>query len=124
MQHCTYKAAAAQAAAIEKDWGRLSWLAGNTVGNADGLTLGRVLIRAGHSNPSHAHMNCEEALYLLAGRLEHHTGEATGVLAAGDTLIVPAGVFHNATSIGEQDADMIVAYSSADRDFIKQEETQ
>jgi hypothetical protein len=41
------------------------------------------------------HPNCEEALYLLSGRLEHHTGEDRGVLEPGDTLMVAAGEFHN-----------------------------
>jgi hypothetical protein len=31
--------------------------------------------------------------------------------------VIPAGVFHNALSIGDSDADMIVAYSSGTREF-------
>ncbi|MHC4714265.1 MAG: cupin domain-containing protein [Planctomycetota bacterium] len=91
--------------------------AGGAVGNAQGLTLGRVVIRKGQSNPRHAHSNCEEALYLLAGRLEHTVGGEKVTLEAGDTLVIPAGVFHNALSIGDSDADMIVAYSSGTREF-------
>lgn len=102
---------------IVEDWGSLTWLAGRSVGNAEGLTLGRVVIKAGKSNPRHSHPNCEEALYLLRGRLEHSLGGESVVLEAGDTLVLDAGVPHNATNIGTEDADMIVAYSSGDRGF-------
>jgi quercetin dioxygenase-like cupin family protein len=102
---------------IDEDWGSLTWLASQGIGNARGLTLGRVMIRPGHSNPRHCHTNCEEALYLLRGRLEHSVADETIVLSAGDVLTVPAGVMHHATNIGDDDADMIVSYSSGLRDF-------
>ena len=105
---------------IDEDWGSLTWLAGEKFGNAEGLTLGRVVIKKGCSNPRHGHTNCEEALYLLAGELEHTFGDKVVRMKAGDTLTVPAGIYHNATSVGDVDADMIVAYSSAQRDFVKE----
>ena len=106
------------AGALEQSWGRLQWLAGSHLDNAEGLTLGRVLIWRGHSNPRHCHPSCEEVLYLLAGRLEHTLGSGTFVLEPGDSLAIPAGVFHNATSIGDVDADMMVAYSTGTRDYV------
>ena len=109
----------AEAKRVEADWGSLCWLAGRAVGNAEGLTLGRVVIKAGSSNPPHSHGNCEEALYLLAGRLEHVVGEESVVLEPGDTIVIAPGVPHWARSIGEADADMIVAYSQGDREFTK-----
>ena len=90
------------------------------VGNADGLTLGRVTIKAGRSNPPHSHGNCEEALYLLAGRLEHFVGAESVVLEPGDTIVIAPGAAHWAHSIGEEDADMIVAYSAGERGFRKE----
>ena len=103
---------------INEKWGSLNWLAGNKIGNAQGVTVGRVTIKKGQSNPRHSHSNCEEVLYLLKGRLEHSMGDEKVVLEPGDTLVVNAGVPHDAVSIGETDADMIVAYSSGDRDFV------
>jgi len=113
------KLPAADSAARRADhaWGSLTWLAGGDIGNADGVTVGRVVIRQGQSNPAHRHDNCEEVLYLLAGRLEHTVGPEQVVLEPGDTLVVPAGVAHHAISVGRVDADMIVVYSSAQRDF-------
>jgi quercetin dioxygenase-like cupin family protein len=113
-----YTAQEAEAARREEGWGSLTWLANRQIGNAAGLTLGRVVIKRGQSNPRHAHLTCEEALYLLCGRLTHTIGDKAVVLEAGDTLTIPAGVFHNAVSIGEEDADMIVVYSSGERDFV------
>lgn len=102
---------------VEAGWGNLTWLAGAEIGNAQGLTLGRVVIKAGQSNPRHCHRNCEEVLYLMSGQLEHTVGPDIVTLRPGDSLTIPAGMFHNASSTGAEDADMIVAYSSAERDF-------
>jgi quercetin dioxygenase-like cupin family protein len=120
--YSVYSVADSHARKIVEDWGSLSWLAGKKLGNAEGLTLGRVVIRKGCCNPRHIHNSCEEVLYLLAGRLEHTMGDEKVVLNAGDTLVVAAGVAHNAVSIGDVDADMIVAYSAGVRDFVLEEE--
>jgi quercetin dioxygenase-like cupin family protein len=112
-----YRKQAAAATTIEEDWGRLTWLASGAVGNTQGLTVGRVTIKPGAANPRHGHNDCEEVLYLLAGRLRHTIGDETVILEAGDTLTVPAGTYHNAVNIGDADADMIVAYNCATRDF-------
>jgi len=106
----------AETKSVTEDWGRLTWLASHELTGSD-LTLGRVIIKKGHANPRHGHDNCEEALYLLKGSLRHSVGEDIVVMEAGDTLVVPAGVMHHADSIGDTDADMIVAYSSGQRDF-------
>jgi quercetin dioxygenase-like cupin family protein len=98
-----------------QDWGSLTWLAGSKVGNCDSMTVGRVVIKKGKSNPRHSHPNCDEVLYLLKGRLEHSFGADKILMDAGDTLVVPAGIMHNAVSIGSEDADMIVTYSSGTR---------
>jgi quercetin dioxygenase-like cupin family protein len=120
MGYCVYRSSEAEDRKTETDWGALRWLAGKGVGNARGLTLGRVTIKAGKANPAHSHGNCEEALYLLAGRLKHFAGEVSVILEAGDTLTVSAGVPHHAVNIGEEDADMIVAYSSGEREVSKE----
>lgn len=110
-------AADAADARIDENWGSLTWLASQKLGNAHGLTLGRVVIRKDMSNPPHSHTTCEEVLYLLRGELEHVVGSDVYILKAGDTLSVGAGMRHYATSIGDEDADMIVAYSCGNRDF-------
>ena len=121
----TYKTLSREEAAqarVEAGWGHLTWLASAQTGNAQGLTLGRVVIKAGQSNPRHCHRNCEEVLYLLSGQLQHTVGDDTVTLNPGDSLSIPVGMFHNALSSGDEDADMIVAYSEAERDFLLESE--
>lgn len=107
-----------EAARKEEPWGSLAWMASKRVGNAQGVTLGRVVIERGRSNPRHSHPNCEEVLYLLRGRLRHTIEGEDVLLEPGDTLVIPPGLFHNATALGEEDAEMIVAYSSGERGFV------
>ncbi len=102
---------------IREHWGHLTWLAGRKYGNADGLVLGRVTLKAGMSNPRHRHPRCEEVLYILQGKIVHSLGDETYTLSAGDTITIPAGVFHDAKCVGDEDADMIVAYSEGMRLF-------
>ena len=102
-----------------QDWGSLTWFASSELTDTD-LTLGRAIIKPGKANPRHCHDTCEEVLYLLRGRLEHTLGQDTVIMEPGDTLVVPPGVMHNGVSIGDGDADMIVAYSSGQRDFRKE----
>ena len=122
MERTLYPAVESDAAARHEDWGSLQWLASERIGNTSGLTLGRVVIKKGQSNPRHAHFNCEEILYLLSGKLEHTLGNERMLMEAGDTIAVPAGEYHHAINVGEEDADMIVAYSSANRDFVLEDE--
>ena len=100
------------------DWGWLAWPVSREAGNCETMTLGRVCIRAGQANPPHRHGNCDELLYLLSGRLDHYADDVgTLRMAPGDVIVIPAGVAHNAQCVGEGDAEMIVVYSSAQREF-------
>ncbi len=110
--------AAADVRPRETEWGSLSWFAGDDAGVPAGLALGRVVIRRGCENPPHAHPNCAEVLHVVRGRVEHRTGADVDVLGPGDTILVPPGVPHNAKSIGEEDADLIVAFSSSRREVV------
>jgi quercetin dioxygenase-like cupin family protein len=101
---------------VVEDWGTLTWLASAEFTSSH-ITVGRVVIKQGRSNPRHCHDNCEEVLYLLQGELKHSFADESVEMTAGDTLVLPAGVMHNAVSKGDMDADMIVTYSSGERDF-------
>jgi len=107
----------AEAAAIREDWGSLQWTATEELTATPGLTLGRVVLKPGASNPRHSHPNCDEVLYVLSGRLQHETGGEISILEAGDTLAIPAGVPHQAVNIGTEEADTMVVYSSGRREF-------
>jgi glucosamine-6-phosphate deaminase len=115
---CSYRSAEEAANHIvDEGWGNLNWLANESLTGSRDITLGRVIIRPGRHNRRHRHPGSEEVLYLLKGTLRHSIGDSNVVMNAGDTISIPAGVFHNAVNIGDEDADMIVAHSSGCRDF-------
>ena len=118
MERILYRDGESASARIEEQWGALRWLASGAIGNAEGLTLGHVSIEAGASNPRHCHRTCEEVLYLLCGSITHTLGDESFTMEAGDTISIPAGVFHNGVNTGTGVAEMIVAYSTATRDFV------
>lgn len=116
MKH-VHSASEATESAGQHTWGSLRWLAGSELGNSDKLAMAYVVIKQDHANPRHRHNTCEEVLYLISGALDHSVGEQHYNLKAGDTIVIPAGVFHNAVNTGEEDAHMVVVYSAAERDF-------
>ncbi len=117
MNYKTRRSQSSEASTIQEAWGTLTWLASQALGNAEGVTLGRVIIKPGETNPKHYHHNGEEVLYLLHGKLKHWIGDEWVILEAGDTLTIPANHTHYAVNVGDGPADMIVAYSTGDRDF-------
>lgn len=108
---------ASQHVAITDDWGTLTWMASKGLGNVEGLTVGRATIKAGQTNPRHRHPHSEEVLILLKGKIKHTLDDQTITMSAGDVITIKPGVFHNATCIGPEDADMIVVYSTGTRGF-------
>jgi quercetin dioxygenase-like cupin family protein len=122
MTYTIRTAAESASTTVKEAWGSLRWLASTAIGNAEGVTVGHVIIKPGQANPRHSHTTCEEVLYLLRGRLRHTMGDESAILEAGDTLTVAAGVAHHAVNVGEENAEMIVAYSSGVRDFVAEDE--
>jgi quercetin dioxygenase-like cupin family protein len=100
---------------------RIKWLfSGQTAPGAE-QTLGYVVIEPGAKNPLHAHPNCEEVLYLIAGELEHSLDGAVYRLGPGDAIRVPAGAKHDAKSVGTEPAAMVVCYSVPNREMVSYE---
>jgi quercetin dioxygenase-like cupin family protein len=102
---------------VDQDWGSLTWFASKELTQSDNITVGRVVIKKGKSNPKHIHGNCSEVIHLEKGRLKHFVGKEFVLMEPGDTLVVPPGVDHCAFNIGEEDAVMIVAYPTGQRHF-------
>ena len=101
---------------IDLPWGRLCWLASSKLGNSTTMTFGRATISPGHASPRHRHPNCDEILHVLSGRVEHTLEDQRFILEAGDTISLPAGLWHNAIVLGDVSAEMIICFSSADRE--------
>ncbi len=108
-----------QASRVPFEWGELTWFASGPLGNSEGLTLGQCVIRPGHGNPRHYHPNCEEVLTVLQGTIHHTSPDGTPVeMNEGDTVTIPANVWHQATNIGTIDARLLIAFSSAYRETV------
>ncbi|MCE0484067.1 MAG: cupin domain-containing protein [Methylacidiphilales bacterium] len=101
------------------DWGSLTWFAGRPLGNSNDMTIGCCILKPGQANPRHYHPNCSEILIVMQGRIEHTgPGAGTVMLSVGDTVTIPANVWHHATNIGETEAILFIAFSSADRQTV------
>ena len=101
---------------LDQPWGKLTWLASRSLGNSTTMTFGRVVIPADQANPRHRHPNCDEILHLLSGRLEHSLNDRKFFVEPGDTVSIPAGDWHNAKALDGVDAEMVICFSSADRE--------
>lgn len=100
---------------IAQPWGKLTWLASRSLGNSTTMTFGHVIIPADQTNPRHRHPNCDEILHLLSGRLRHSLNDDSFIMNPGDTISIPAGAWHNAAALDGVDAEMVICFSSADR---------
>jgi len=100
---------------VDQPWGNLRWLASSKLGNSTTMTFGRVTLQPGHGSPKHRHPNCDEILHVLSGKVEHSLEDRSYVLEAGDTISLPAGQWHNATVLGDVPVELVICFSSADR---------
>ncbi len=102
----------------ETPWGRLVWMVAGRLGNSATMTVGQCYIEVGNANPRHYHPNCDEVLHVLHGEIEHSLNDDTFRMSAGDTVSIPTGTIHNARNVGEEQAVLFIAFSSADRQTV------
>ena len=103
----------------EFTWGNLTWFANRALGNNDDMTVGRCILKPGHTNGRHYHPNCSETLVVIEGRIKHTiAGDQETELSQGDTVVIPPNVWHRATNIGQTDAGLFIAFSTADRQTV------
>jgi quercetin dioxygenase-like cupin family protein len=102
---------------VEGDWGYLTWYASSKLGNSDEMTIGKCVISPGCENPLHSHPNCTEILVVLSGSIMHLIEEGKEVeLTEGDVITLPSNLIHKARNTGEEDAVLMIAFPSADRE--------
>jgi len=101
----------------EFPWGVIEWLAGAEVGNAKEISLARMSLPAGNGTDVHIHGNCEEAVYVVRGRVECTSNGASEMLHAGDRTVVARGAVHALRNAGTEPAEIILSHSSAAREF-------
>jgi len=109
--------------ALTFPWGGIKWLCNRETDPEAKQTLGLVFINPGAHNPLHYHPNCDELLHVLSGTCDHRLNDEVVRLNPGDTVRIPTGVPHNATSAGWEPLRLLVSFSSADRQTVTLEET-
>lgn len=99
-------------------WGSLQWLVNAARAPGCEQTFGVSTIAPGGRNPLHFHPNCEEILYVAAGRCDHRVEADVVPLETGDAIVIPAGVRHNLVNTGTTDVVCIISFSSPERDTV------
>ncbi|HET7213408.1 MAG TPA: cupin domain-containing protein [Terriglobia bacterium] len=99
-----------------RPWGSQVWLAHRAL-TGSSLSLTRMIVTPGHSGEAHRHPNADEVIYLIKGRVEVRAGAETFPLNATDALAIPGGLSHQIHNPGNDDAELIIAYSTGDREY-------
>ena len=100
-----------------KDWGSQVWLANKSLSGAS-LAVTRLTIHPGKSGERHRHPNADEVLILFRGKVCVHTPTENFMLQQGDGLTIVGGLTHQIENVGDEDADMVLVYSSGDRKYV------
>ncbi len=99
------------------DWGRMTWLLDAGICTGADITLARMTLEAGRAAPPHRHPDCQEALHLLAGRVELQVGGESRILEAGESALIFAGQPHSLRNPGRIPAVLMIAYGSGTRRY-------
>ncbi|HEX5411269.1 MAG TPA: cupin domain-containing protein [Terriglobia bacterium] len=97
-------------------WGSQVWLATRAL-TGSSLSLTRMIVAPGHSGEAHRHPNADEVIYLIEGQVEVRAGSETFPLKATDALAIPGGLSHQIHNAGTEDAELLIAYSTGDREY-------
>ncbi len=95
------------------DWGTIKWMSEPRVTHTSGFTMGVVILEPGKGHAKHNHPGCEEILYVISGRgkqmIDIH-GERWEPVAEGDTVHIPADIFHATVNTGWEPLKLIAVY--------------
>jgi mannose-6-phosphate isomerase-like protein (cupin superfamily) len=108
---------AAKQAGSARAWGFQVWMANRALSGSS-LSLARIILEAGHSTDSHHHPNADEVIYSIRGRVAVHAGPETFLLEAADALAIPSALAHRIENVGTDDAELILTYSTGNRDYV------
>ena len=94
------------------EWGAIKWFVTPDSTQGAGMTFGEVVLLPGKGHDRHNHPASEEILYVLSGegRQMLDDGEPFPV-QAGDTIYVPAAVFHATVNTGWEPLRLLAIYN-------------
>lgn len=95
-------------------WGELHWYCGHDQGKSDDMTFARCRVLPDCNTHEHYHPDCEEIVHVINGIVRHHmAGERDFLeMTPGDTLVVPPNAEHQIENVGEEEADLVIVWSS------------
>ena len=94
--------------------GKVEYYANKELTGTD-YTLGFCTISPGGQNPLHYHPNSDETLHVIKGKIIHSVKDENIEMTAGDTIMISAGIAHNARNIGDEEAVLAIAFSTGER---------
>ena len=95
----------------KQEWGTLHWLSNPPTTAAKQLTVLETTIKPGKGHSFHKHLNQEEVLYVVSGRLEQWIDREKRILGAGDSVFIPANVVHGSFNADTGDLKLVVIFS-------------
>jgi oxalate decarboxylase/phosphoglucose isomerase-like protein (cupin superfamily) len=94
------------------DWGAIKWFVTPELTEGAGITFGEVVLQPGRGHDRHNHPESEEILYVLSGEGEQMLDDgAPFEVKPGDTIYVPAGVFHATKNTGWEPMRLLALYN-------------
>lgn len=92
-----------------------------TIAEAPGLRVRRLVLEPGQCVPWHYHNNIAEQFFCMRGPMQVDTRspDATHVLAPGETLAVPAGIAHTVGPAGDQECEFMSVQGVGPYDFVR-----
>lgn len=93
-------------------WGTIKWLVTPARTPGAAMTFGEVVLLPGQGHDRHNHVGAEEILYVLSGEGVQAVGDGDGFpVRAGDTIYVPAGVYHSTINTGWAPLRLLAIYN-------------
>lgn len=99
----------------------MQWLMEDAIDPRAGLSLARMAVAPGVTSPAHRHPDCSEIVHVLSGCIQQRCGDRWFRLAAGGTLLIPAGAPHQTRNTGAETAGLMMAYSGGARRYLPEE---
>jgi oxalate decarboxylase/phosphoglucose isomerase-like protein (cupin superfamily) len=95
-------------------WGTIKWLVSPATIAGAGVTFGEVVMQPGEGHGRHNHPGSEEILYILSGTGEQMVDDDPPFsVGPGDTIYIPAGVYHSTDNTGWSPMHVLAFYNPA-----------
>lgn len=95
-------------------WGMTKWFVAPATTPGAGLSFGEVIVMPGQGHNRHNHPGSEEILYVLSGGGQQMVADGEPYpVQAGDTIYIPADVFHSTHNTGWEPMRVLALYNPA-----------